>query len=510
MHEKNLATLIIIMICCFTTSCATRKTSTITGQTGSAPKREFRGAWIQTAFQEEYASKPVSELRKDFVRKLNQLQVCGINAIIFQVRPEADAFYRSDIEPWSRFYTGTQGKAPEGNFDVMAFLIEECHKHGMEFHAWLNPYRAGISGPDVFTEDHIYYKNPEWFVTYNKQVLFDPGVPDSRAYICRVVRDIVMRYDVDAIHMDDYFYPYPVAGLPFPDDESFRRYGKTKGYSDNRRDDWRRENVNLLISDLRRTILLAKPWVRFGISPFGIYRNKKNTPDGSGSETNGLQNYDDLYADVLHWIRQGWIDYTMPQIYWEIGHTAADYVTLIQWWDKEAGESHLYIGQDVARTMKAGQLTEKMKYERNLPQVQGNCFWPANEILWNNGGIADSLKNHYHRYPALIPPYVHQHDRSPKEVKKLKAEWTPDGYVLHWQAEQSPLNPETARYFVVYRFGKQEPVDINKAENIITVTTNPFYLLPYERGRESYRYVITTVDRFHNESKKGKTKKIKL
>lgn len=160
--------------------------------------------------------------------------------------------------------------------------------------------------------------------------------------------------------------------------------------------------------------MLAKPWVRFGISPFGIYRNKKSTPDGSGSQTNGLQNYDDLYADVLHWVKQGWIDYTIPQLYWEIGHQAADYVTLIEWWNTHhQGEAHLYIGQDVARTMKAGQLTEKMRYERTLPEVKGNCFWPANEILWDNGGVADSLKANYHRYPALIPPYEHQHDRTP-------------------------------------------------------------------------------------------------
>lgn len=165
---------------------------------------------------------------KDFIRKLNYLQACGINAIIFQVRPEADAFYKSDIEPWSRFFTGEQGVAPAGEFDPMAFLIQECHKRNMEFHAWLNPYRASTAGNTRFADSHIYHKHPEWFVTYNKQILFDPGLPESRQFICRVVRDIVGRYDVDAIHMDDYFYPYPVAGMPFPDDNSFRKYGLRK------------------------------------------------------------------------------------------------------------------------------------------------------------------------------------------------------------------------------------------------------------------------------------------
>lgn len=477
---------------------------------GKDAKHEFRGAWIQTAYQEEYKQMTPEMLKKEFKRRLDYLQECGINAIIFQVRPEADAFYCSDLEPWSRFYTGEQGRPPENNFDLMDFLIEECHTRSMEFHAWLNPYRACMNKTIPLAESHIYHRFPERFVEYNNQILFDPGIPENRQFIAQVVRDIVMRYDVDAIHMDDYFYPYPVAGIPFPDDKSFRRYGLGKGYNEQQKDDWRRENVNMLISELKRTILLTKPWVRFGISPFGIYRNKKSTPDGSGSETNGLQNYDDLYADVLHWVEQGWIDYNMPQLYWESGHKAADYVTLIKWWNQRAGERPLYIGQDVARTMKAGDLSLKMQLERSLKHISGNCFWPANEILWNNSGIADSLKNNYHRYPALIPPYTHLHNKAPKEVKGLKAEWTPDGYILKWKASQSKTNPELASYFVVYRFSGKEKVDLNDPSKIVSVTRNMHYVLPYERGTDKYKYIVTSVDRFHNESVKGKVKKVKL
>ncbi len=507
MHDKSVYFLMSVLLC-LSSSCSIRKTISPSSSREFHPKHEFRGAWIQTAFQSEYRDMHPDEMKKDFLRKLNFLQSCGINAIIFQVRPEADAFYYSEIEPWSRFYTGEQELAPKDNFDPMAFLIEECHRRNMEFHAWLNPYRASTSSNTVFADSHIYHKHPEWFVSYNKQILFDPGIPDCRQYICRVVRDIVMRYDVDAIHMDDYFYPYPAAGEPFPDDNSFRRYNR--GYTEDRRDDWRRDNVNLLISELKRTILLAKPWVRFGISPFGIYRNKKSTPDGSGSETNGLQNYDDLYADVLHWVREGWIDYNIPQVYWEIGHAAADYTTLVNWWDNYAYDRHLYIGQDVDRTMKAGQLTLKMQRERQSKHTLGNCFWPANEIIWNNNGVADSLKNNYHRYSALIPPYTHMHTRAPKEVKNLKAEWTPEGYILHWNAEQSKTNPEAAIYFVVYRFGNGEKVDLADPSKIITVTRDLHYQLPYERGNRKYRYVVTAVDRFHNETVKGKSKKVKL
>ena len=500
--------LFLVLLLCIATSCKTTQ-QTSQQPKGKEAKREFRGAWIQTAFQGEYKNMTPAQMRKDFVRKLNYLQRCGINAIIFQVRPEADAFYKSDIEPWSSFYTGEQGVAPEGNFDVMAFLIEECHKRNMEFHAWLNPYRASTAGNTRFADSHVYYKHPEWFVTYNKQILFDPGIPDCRQFICRVVRDIVTRYDVDAIHMDDYFYPYPAAGLSFPDDDSFRKYGQAKGYTASQRGDWRRENVNKLIQEIKRTILLAKPWVRFGISPFGIYRNKKSTPDGSGSNTNGLQNYDDLYADVVRWVKEGWIDYNMPQIYWEIGHAAADYITLIKWWNKNAYNRPLYIGQDVARTMKADQLTRKMLYERSLSKVSGNCFWPANELLWNNKGVADSLKRHYHRYPALIPAYTHLHNRAPQEVKKLKTEWTEKGYVLHWKAEQSKTNPELAHYFVIYRFEDKEPINLSDPSKIVKITRETSYLLPYDNGQRKYRYVVTAVDRFHNESQ-GKSKKVKL
>ena len=187
----------------------------------------------------------------------------------------------------------------------------------------------------------------------------------------------------------------------------------------------------------------------------------------------------------------------------------ADYITLIKWWDKNANGGHLYIGQDVARTMKADQLTRKMRYERALPHVSGNCFWPANEILWNNKGVADSLKRNYHRYPALIPAYTHMHNRPPKDVSKLKTEWTPKGFLLHWQAEQSPTNPELASYFVVYRFNDKEPIDTSDPSKIVAITRETGYLMPYEKGKVKYRYVVTAVDRFHNESE-GKTKKVKL
>ncbi|MDR3261449.1 MAG: family 10 glycosylhydrolase [Tannerella sp.] len=462
-----------------------------------SPKREFRGAWIQTVFQDDYRGLSSESFRALMLKRLDRLQACGINAVIFQVRPEADAFYVSNYEPWSRFLTGQQGLPPdEPGFDPMAFLIDACHKRNMEFHAWLNPYRAGAGNFTDFADVHIYHRHPEWFVRYDNLTLFDPGIPECRVFICKVVEDIVSRYDVDAIHMDDYFYPYPVSGQDFPDKQSFEKYGRSNGYTPEQRDDWRRDNVNRLIWMLKQTIQDAKPWVRLGISPFGIYHNRSNGE--KGSRTNGLQNYDDLYADVLLWMKNGWIDYCTPQIYWEIGHPSADYTTLVEWWDTQKNKTPLYIGQDVARTMKAGQLKEKMMQARMAKRVRGNIFWPANELLGNNGGVADSLRQVYHRYPALIPAYTHQHKQPPEKVQDLRIEQTDTGARLRWDAPQRRGHPEEAGYFVVYRFRKGEKTNIERADAIYAVTRESSCPIP--SGKEPCTYLVTAVNRFHNES----------
>ena len=479
-----------------------------------APKREFRGVWMHTIGQGQYKDKGTEELKRYLVDALDFFSELNMNAVVFQVRPQADAFYESELEPWSHHLTGEQGRAPYPRFDPMAFMIEECHKRGMEFHAWLNPYRVTSAEGQKLSDSHVYHQHPEWFVKYGSQIYFDPGIPACRQFIRKVVRDIVSRYDVDAIHMDDYFYPYPIAGASFPDNNSFSDYGG-KFYPD-RKTDWRRDNVNRLIEELKTTILSTKPWVRFGISPFGIYRNQKSDP--SGSKTNGLQNYDDLYADIKLWVQKGWIDYNIPQIYWEIGHKAADYETLIKWWNNNNYGAHLYIGQDVVRTMKAAdlnipsrnQLTRKMELERSLPNVHGNCWWPGYEVWKDTGGILDSLFYNYQKYPALIPAYTHLHKRTPKEVKELKAEWHGKGYELSWQATGDRNDPENAQYFVIYRFPKSGKKNLSDPSKIVAVTHETSYKLPYRDGKDNCRYVVTSVDRFHNESRKGKMKKVKL
>ena len=474
------------------------------------PKREFRGAWIQ-AVNGQFRGIPTEKLKQTLIDQLNSLQGAGINAIIFQVRPEADALYASQLEPWSRFLTGVQGQAPSPYWDPMQFMIDECHKRGMEFHAWINPYRVKTSLKSELAANHLYNIHPEWFVTYNNQLYFDPALPESRRHICMVVADIVSRYDVDAIHMDDYFYPYPAKGVDFPDDASFARYGG--GFTN--RADWRRSNVNILIQKIHETIRGLKPWVKFGISPFGIYRNEKNDP--LGSKTNGLQNYDDLYADVWLWARNAGVDYNIPQIYWQIGHPAADYETLVKWWAKNTENRPLFIGQSVMNTVQnadpknpsINQLPRKMALERAYQTIGGSCQWPASAVVENAGKYRDALVQEYHKYPALVPVFDFMDDKAPGKVRKVKKVWTEDGYMLFWTAPKAKDEMDRAVQYVVYRFDGKEKVNIDDASHIVAITRNNFYKLPYDDGKTKYRYVVTALDRLHNESK-SVSKKVKL
>ena len=480
-------------------------------QTGSAyPKREFRAAWIQSV-NGQFRGMPTEKLKQNLIGQLNSLQKAGINAIIFQVRPEADALYASRLEPWSRFLTGVQGKAPEPYWDPMQFMIDECHKRGMEFHAWINPYRTKTTLKSELAPNHVYNIHPEWFVTYGDQLYFDPALPESRRHICMVVSDIVSRYDVDAIHMDDYFYPYPIKGKDFPDDASFARFGG--GFSN--KGDWRRSNVNVLIKKLHETIREIKPWVKFGVSPFGIYRNESSDP--LGSKTKGLQNYDDLYADVLLWAREGWIDYNIPQIYWHIGHPVADYETLVKWWARNTENRPLFIGQSVMNTVQnadpknpsINQLPRKMALQRAYQTIGGSCQWPASAVVENAGKYRDALIAEYHKYPALPPVFDFMDNEAPAMVRKMKPVWTEDGYILFWTAPKYKEEMNRAVQYVVYRFNDKEKVNIDDPSHIVAITRDNFYKLPYEDGKTKYRYVVTALDRLHNESK-SVGKKIKL
>ena len=473
------------------------------------PKREFRGAWIQCV-NNQFNGIGRDRMQQTLLYQLDELQKTGINAILFQVRAEGDALYQSNLEPWSRYLTGQQGRAPEPYWDPLAWMVEQCHLRGMEIHAWINPYRAKTAGTTELAANHYAVQHPERCFTYGRLMLFDPGIPENRAYICHVACDIIRRYDVDGFHIDDYFYPYPEAGIAIPDDVTFARYGHGMD-----RHDWRRANVNAFIRDLHDSIQSVKPWVKFGVSPFGIYRNQKN--DRNGSATNGLQNYDDLYADILLWVRQGWIDYNIPQIYWEIGHKAADYETLIRWWSTYAKGRPLYIGQDVERTVKypdtrnpqQHQVFQKYDLQRSLPDVQGSCQWYAKACVDNPQNYTTVLRQQYHPYPALQPQAPWIDNDPPHKARRVKPVWTADGYILFWKAPKARKEMDRAIQYVVYRFAKDEAVDIEDPSHIVAITRQNFLRLPYVQGKTEYTYVVTALDRLQNESK-GAKKKVKL
>ena len=465
-------------------------------------KREFRGAWIQ-AVNGQFKGVGTEAMQRTLTYQLDELQKDGCNAVIFQVRPECDALYESTLEPWSYYLTGQQGVRPNPYWDPLAWMVRECHKRGMELHAWINPYRAKTKVAHANAQRHVVVQHPEWTFQYDGLTLLNPALQECRNYICDVVRDIVTRYDVDGLHIDDYFYPYPVAGVPIPDYAYFQ--ANNHGFSN--LGDWRRYNVNMFIEQLYYTVHEAKPWVKVGISPFGIYRNQRSDP--KGSRTNGLQNYDDLYADVLLWDKKGWMDYCVPQIYWEIGNKAADYNELIHWWSSNIRHTDLYIGEDVERTVKNAdpkdrnrhQLAAKMSLHQQLPNVRGTVLWYAKAAVDNVGNYGTSLRNVYWRKPALLPVQKNVSKKAPKKVRKLKCLNIDGQRVLFWTAPKAKDWQTEAIKYAVYRFDKGERIDIENTSKIICFTTGT-----YREVSAPGVYVVTALNRVQNESKTAKVK----
>ena len=368
----------------------------------------FRGAWIATVANIDWPTPEAvgyTDLQQEeMVWILDSLQSIGINAVIFQVRPTSDALYYSEHEPVSHWLTGTQGSwGEQAPWDPLAWTIEQAHARNMEVHVWLNPYRVNLNKTDtsILASDHIMRRHPEWFWEYAKQWYFNPGLDITREWICMIVQDILLRYDIQAIHMDDYFYPYPVGGKPLPDVQTFKDY--PRGFDNIA--DWRRNNVNLAIQDISRTIRECKLGVQFGISPFGVWRNASVDCTGSAT-TAGITNYDDLYADIRLWIQQGWIDYVLPQLYWEIGKPAADYEVLAHWWANEVRGTNckLYIGMAPYRLEGASakspwgqgnEIGRQMRLNRTIPEITGECFYSTRPLLRNPRHVCDTIQQFY-------------------------------------------------------------------------------------------------------------------
>lgn len=361
---------------CILLGCASNKTKT-GGDVPPAAAREFRAVWVATVTNIDWPTEPglsTEQQQKEAIAILDQCAANNMNAVVLQVRTSCDAMYPSKLEPWSYYLTGEQGKAPEPYYDPLKFWIDEAHKRGIELHAWFNPYRARVAASDYsFAKSHLVNAHPDSVKKYGKMHWLDPGDKFAADHSYRVFMDVVKRYDVDGIHIDDYFYPYPVKSetdgeVPFPDDNSYGVYTAAGGKLP--RDDWRRENVNQLVERIYKGTKHHKKWVKFGISPFGLYR--PGYPEG----TKGFDQYTKLYADALLWLKQGWCDYWTPQLYWKIGHPTVPFEPLLKYWVAENSQArHIWPGLFTSK------LHEKPEKPTTAPQTPANSPWTTQDIL---------------------------------------------------------------------------------------------------------------------------------
>ncbi len=479
------------------------------------PKYEFRAVWVATVNNIDWPSKPgltTAEQQKEVIDILNLQQQLGMNAIILQVRPASDAFYPSALEPWSRYLTGTPGKAPEPFYDPLKFWIEECHKRGMELHAWLNPFRVAQDFKQPLAGNHIAFLHPDWILKYGNKLYFDPGLPQTRDFVSEVVKDIVTRYDVDAIHFDDYFYPYPLQE-EFPDTTSFQIYNR--GFLAENKADWRRENVDIIIEMLNKTIKSVNPWVKFGISPFGVWRNKMDDPDGSETQA-GTTNYDQLYANITKWQRNGWIDYCLPQLYWQIGHPSVDFNMLAHWWRDHAYERAMYIGHAVYKSNSASktkewalanELPKQIELLRNIPGIGGSAFYSSKHFSRDLMGFQDSLKLHLYKSVALVPPMPWLDSIPPAKVIKFKNH----GKKIKWKTIETEQELDKPQRFIIYINEKGSLCDSNNPDFIYHIQKETkFKFSRINEKKKKYEIRVSALDRLNNESKLSKPVTIKL
>lgn len=476
----------------------------------TSKKRELRAAWIATVVNIDWPSKKgisIEKQKQEFMKLLDDVEEMGMNAVVVQIKPTADAFYPSKYGPWSEYLTGTQGKNP--GYDPLAFMVEEAHKRNLEFHAWFNPYRITMNHTNIkrLSADHPARKNPQWTASYGGKLYYNPGIPEVKKFIIDGILEVVKNYDIDGVHMDDYFYPYKVKGKEFPDAAQFKKYGKGKFKTVG---DWRRDNVNQLVRDLNIAIKKEKSYVKFGISPFGVWRNIAN--DSTGSKTTaGLTNYDDLYADTREWIRKGYIDYITPQIYWNIGYKPAAYDILLDWWIKETSGKpvHLYIGQaaykikndSVAAWKNPEEYPKQIHLNRQFNSVMGSMHFSIKDLNRNSLGIKERLSNDLYKQPALIPTMPWLDDIAPLQPNVKSTASTSNG--IEMIIEDHPSNQDTT-YFAIYRIEGDVLGNIeDSAQFLKTVRKTENETIFFDKTAEAektYTYVVTALDRLHNES----------
>lgn len=407
------------------------------------PAKEFRAVWLATVGKMDWpASFDMATQKEQYIQYLELFRQYNINAVVVQIRPTADAFYASSFEPWSEFIAGGRGVNP--GYDVLRFMIDEAHKRGLEFHAWMNPFRITNNAgtfkpvPGYVSDDH-----PEWAMKYGNLLMFRPALPEVREHFLNVIRELITKYDVDGIHFDDYFYPYPSTGLEIDDAADYAKYGK--GYSNI--EDFRRGNVNEMIEAIHKLVVNEHPGILFGISPYAAWRHRSQDPNGS--DTSGINNYDDLYADIRLWCEKGWIDYVTPQLYASTQNIALNYIKLCEWWPANSFDVPVNVGYGLYRFgnpkegdiyMEPKELETQFFYARRQPKINGGILFNASAFTANRIDIMSTLAK---MYPdkTLVPFMGRVTTETPKDISNLKL----NGNTLSWGAQAAKTR------FAVYK-----------------------------------------------------------
>jgi uncharacterized lipoprotein YddW (UPF0748 family) len=469
--------------------------------------REFRAVWVATVGNMDWPSKKglsTAEQQAEMLAILDRLVQLHMNAIVLQVRPAADALYQSSIEPWSDVLTGEMGRAPEPFYDPLAFALTEAHKRGLEMHVWINPYRAKHPSTKSVSSGHISRTNPELVRTYGPFLWMDPGDPAVRALTTRVVLDLVRRYDIDGVHMDDYFYPYPETErgreLDFPDSATWLRY--VRGGGTLSRDDWRRQNVDLLVKGLNDSIHAVKPWVRFGVSPFGIWR------PGYPESVRGLDQYAKLYADARKWLQEGWVDYFTPQLYWAVDKPEQSYPVLLKWWVEQntkgrnlwPGNYTGKVGFTNSSAWRTDEVLQQIRLTRAQPGATGNVHFNMSVFMQNPDSLNDRLVREVYEAPALVPASPWLDRRTPAAARLSFVTDSASGLTLLDIRSGNAAAPWSAPWLWV--------VQVHGTEGWTTriiPATERLYRLPSPRAAASVDIRVTAVDRVGNSGPTART-----
>ncbi len=452
------------------------------------PVNELRGVWIATVANIDWPSRqglPPERQQAEFDSLLDVAKAMGMNAVFVQVRPAGDAMYKSANIPWSRYLSGKQGVPPgDSTYDPLQYMVQAAHQRHIEFHAWFNPYRATFDldtanlSPMHPLRSLPQHRKAQWFFRYGNKYYFNPANPFVTKYLSSAIKDVVLRYDIDGVHFDDYFYPYKEPGQSIDDYNQFA--ADPRGFTNV--DDWRRDNVNKLIEEVSKTIKGLKPYVKFGISPFGVWRNADRDPINGSDTRAGITCYDDQYADVLLWLKSGWIDYVAPQLYWSIGFPAADYSKLVDWWSKHTYGKQLYIGHAAYKInnnavdpnwYQPDQISRQVALNRSNPNVNGSIFYSIRPLLRNPLGVQDTLKRSLFLTPSLVPAIAALSKIPPATPQICNVKGTPSTVKLAWQVCDILSGDEMPHYFGIFRFRGEAIGDFNDPRNLLTVT--PFY-----------------------------------